>query len=129
MLLCFLKRTMQPNFKRGFNRLFIALTVLWAVYCLVVYPMQKWSEAYKEYGAHIEANCWAARGNELEDCRKYEEISSGVGMWTLKAYYTRESWLLALVVVAVPLLSYGLLRGLMLLGTWFWRGFTSETRC
>jgi len=82
---------MQPNFKRGFNRLFIALTVLWAVYCLVVYPMQKWSEAYKEYGAHIEANCWAARGNELEDCRKYEEISSGIGMWTLKAYYTRES--------------------------------------
>ena len=87
---------MQPNFKRAFNRVFVVLAVLWALYCLVVYPMQKWSEADKVYRAHIEENCWAARGNEVFDCWKDEEISSGVWMWTLKAYYARESWLLAL---------------------------------
>ena len=119
---------MQPNFERAFNRVFVVLAVLWALYCLVVYPMQKWSEADKEYHAHIEENCWAARGNEVFDCWKYEEIRSGVWMWTLKAYYTRESWLLGLVVVAVPLLSYGWLRGLLSLGAWFRRRFTSDSR-
>ena len=61
---------MKPNLTRGFNRLFVVLTVLWAVYCVVVYPMRKWSEADKQYRAHMEENCWAERGNELEDCRK-----------------------------------------------------------
>ena len=29
------------NAKPGFNRLFVVLTVLWAIYCLFVYPMQE----------------------------------------------------------------------------------------
>ena len=37
-------------------------------------------------------------------------------MWSLKAYYARESWFLGLVVVAIPLLAYAV-------GLWVWRGF------
>jgi hypothetical protein len=28
------------NATRGFNRLFVVLSVLWALYCLIIYPLQ-----------------------------------------------------------------------------------------
>jgi len=50
---------------------------------------------------------------------EYARLKAVTDDWTLKAFYTRESWLLALVVVGVPVLAYGCCRALV----WVYRGF------
>jgi hypothetical protein len=36
---------MTVNIKRGFNRIYIVLAVLWALYCAVLFPLQRQAEA------------------------------------------------------------------------------------
>lgn len=117
---------MQLNLSRGFNRLFLLLTAVWVVYCLFVYPMRQRQHAQKILEAELRY-CYEhelGKGQEFEQCLKYAELNSGTEMWT--AYYARESWFLALIVVIVPMLSYALARALTSVGFWVWRGFTSS---
>ena len=65
------------------------------------------------------------KGRAFSECLKYAELKSDVDMWSLKAYYSRESWFLVLIVVAVPPPGYGLCRGLLAVSWWVWRGFQS----
>jgi len=130
MLLCYFRtHRMKANIKRGFNRLFVVLTAAWVLYCLFVYPMQKRQHAQKAYEAVLR-DCYEhelGKGQEFRECLTYAELTSGVGIWTLKAYYTRESWFLALIATVVPLLVYGFCRGLAALSLWVGRGFTSHS--
>ena len=61
----------------------------------------------------------------LKDCVDYADAISGANKWSLRAYYARESWFLVVIVGAVPLLAYGLCRGLLATGLWVGRGFQS----
>jgi hypothetical protein len=36
---------MTVNIKRGFNRIYIVLAVLWALYCAVLFPLKRQAEA------------------------------------------------------------------------------------
>jgi hypothetical protein len=94
--------------KRGFNRLLVVLTPLWVVYCLFVYPMQRRAEAEKVEKAEF-ANCWR-QIPDFKGCADWARVKAGTDLWTLRAFYARESWLLALVVAIVPLFAYGLFR-------------------
>jgi hypothetical protein len=115
---------MRVNLLRGFNRSFVVLTALWVVYCLFVYPMQQGHHAQSVYESEFR-DCFGRDGQPFKECTQYAELKSGVDMWTLRAYYSRESWFLALIVVTVPLLAYGLCRGLLAVAGWVWRGFQS----
>jgi hypothetical protein len=112
---------MQVNVKRGFNRLFVVLTALWVVYCLFVYPIQRRQQADRV--AKEEMRDCSEHNQDLYACLQYAEVKSGADMWSLKAYYSRESWFLVLVIVAVPALAYGLCRAVLAIGRWVWRGF------
>ena len=65
------------------------------------------------------------RCSDFKACSQYAETLSGANGWSLKSYYRRESWLLGLALVAVPLLVYGLCRGAAVLTMWVWRGFSA----
>jgi hypothetical protein len=113
------------NIKRGFNRLFIVLTVFWAIYCLFVYPIQQRREAQTAYNNELRV-CWEhelGKGQEFKDCLETARLSSQVDQWSLRAFYTRESWFLVLVVIVVPLIAYGFCRGLATVGLWVWHRF------
>ena len=113
------------NIKGGFNRFFVVLTAFWAVFCLFVYPNQQQQEAEKTYKSEMRY-CYEhelGKGQEFKDCLAHDEFSSTVGMWSLRAFYARESWFLVLVVIVIPLMAYGLCRVLAVVGNWVWHGF------
>jgi len=121
---------MHINLRRGIDRLFAVLVVVWVIFCLIVYPVWQRQLALTKYNAEVR-NCYMndlGKGQGVFDaCLKYAEVMSDLDLWTLKAYYARESWLLAIVVVVTPILAYGLLRGLVAVGEWVWRGFLPTT--
>jgi hypothetical protein len=41
---------MSVNIKRGFNRLYVVLAIVWTAYCLVIYPRLQIKEAMTQYG-------------------------------------------------------------------------------
>ena len=88
------------NPRRGFNRLFVVLTFVWALYCLLVYPIQREHQVDKVFKGEFQ-NCLDERtGQEFRDCIKNAELkaSTGMEMWSLEAYYAREAWFLGLIV-------------------------------
>jgi hypothetical protein len=108
--------------KRGLKRLFAVLTPLWIVYCLFVYPMQRRARAEKIEKIEL-MNC-LHETPDLKDtnwgCTDWARLKAGTDLWTLRAFYARESWLIALVVVVVPFMAYGFCR----VTVWVCRGFT-----
>jgi hypothetical protein len=107
--------------KRGFKRLFAVLTPLWIVYCLFVYPMQRRAQAEK-IEQHEFQDCYQGTP-DLKGCSDWAKIKAGTDLWTLRAFYSRESWFLALVVVLVPLLAYGCCRVIV----WVAHGFAPSS--
>jgi hypothetical protein len=115
------------NAKRGFNRLFIVLTVLWAIYWLLGYPIQKQQEAHRAYLGELR-DCYEHQlgtGQEFKDClaQANSSFNSITDNWGLVPFYTREFWFLVFVIAIVPLIVYGLCRGLAAAGLWVWHGF------
>ena len=109
------------NVKRGLHRAFLVLTPIWFVYCLLIYPMQQYSRAENNEKT-IFSSCWKeSNPPDFKDCAEYSRLEAGTDLWTLKAFYSRESWLLGLVVVAVPFSTYWCCRLLL----WVLRGFAS----
>jgi hypothetical protein len=111
------------NPRRGFNRLFVVLTFVWALYCLLVYPIQREHQVDKVFKGEFQNCLDESTGQEFRDCIKNAELkaSTGMEMWSLKAYYARESWFLGLIVVAIPLSVYAV-------GLWVWHGFRRTLR-
>ena len=120
----------MPNPKRGFHRVFIVLAVLWAVFCLIVYPMQQRVAAEESYDKGLQ-NCYQydlGKGEVFTDCLKSAEKLEQLSLepWSAKNFYIGEFWPLLLVVVGVPSVVYILCRGLAALSLWIVRGFTSH---
>ena len=118
-ILCSGSTAHHMNITRGLQRAFIVFTPLWVVYCLLIYPMQQYSRAENNEKA-LFSSCWEkSNPPDFKGCAEYSILEAGTDMWTLKAFYSRESWLLILVIIAVPLLTYWCCRLLL----WVWRGF------
>ena len=105
--------------RRGFNRLFFILTVCWAVYLLLIYPIQEHRDADKILQSELQ-KCYhdGLVGNDLDDCETWAQATAGTPMWTLKAYYARESRFLLIILIAVPLLVYGFCRVTAFAAVW-----------
>ena len=130
---------MRINVKRGFNHLYIVLAALWAAYWLFAYPemrsleiTSKWMEdqkgCYVDWGSVIPKAEIQFRMDESERC--FESLRRNyrteVGRWSGKAFYLGMWPLLLLVVVAFPVLLYGICRGAAAAGAWVWRGFHAQ---
>jgi hypothetical protein len=126
IIFCFPHR-MRPNLKRGFNRLFVVLIPVWVIYCLLWYPMQQRARAARMERTEF-LHCWQeSKPADFKGCADYARLKAGADMWSLKAFYTRESRFLAVVVVVVPLLAYVLGRLLIAMSLWVGRGFMSSS--
>jgi hypothetical protein len=84
------------------------LTPLWVSYCLFVYPIQRRVRAAKIENAEF-MSCWQ-QTPDMKGCADWARVKAGTDLWTLRVFYARESWFLALVVAAVRLLAYGFCR-------------------
>jgi len=82
---------------RGFNRIFIVLAVVWAFYCLLVYPLQmrrKLVESDVEQGA----TCYDSSDHDfVKDCAKMwrDAADKDSKEWSLVGYY-KSQWVLIL---------------------------------
>jgi hypothetical protein len=118
---------MSANIKRGFNRLFVVLTVLWAGYCLFVFPMQMQHFAFQFYinQSQVCYDVQSANPIQRKDCLDSVEkmYQSDVAPWQWKNYY-QVKWMYILAALAlIPLAVYGACRAAGLVFVWVVRGF------
>lgn len=104
---------MRANTKRRVSRMLVILSVGWLLCCVFVYPLLQRQQA-KSFYEHDRQRCFVGQHQEtLDHCLWVAEVESGINGWSLTAFYRRESWHLALIVVAVPLLAYGCFRAML----------------
>lgn len=126
---------MPVNIKRGFNRIFVVLTVLWAAYCLFGIPTQMQRAAFDIY-LGMERPCWDARATSnlqldqqlSKDCNDFamKMYQDALTPWEWKNYY-RTKWPFILAgVVLVPLAVYAVCRTVGSAWVWIVRGFRQE---
>ena len=113
------------NYRRGSKRILLVLGVIWAVYCLIVFPFQQREKARDHYLGDLEI-CWAQVADKpLMDCvhQAQGEWQTRVDQWSIKNYYIAGWWLLLLVILLPPTLVYWTLIGLARLVRWVYGGF------
>jgi hypothetical protein len=120
------------NLKGGFNRLFIVLTVLWALYCLVWYPFRERAKSQTAYNRQLES-CYTkelGRDEAFKGCVRLAEVifDDGQREWQLRRYYTTLWPFILLALVGVPLLFYVLVRVIAVVGVWIYRGYATGNR-
>jgi hypothetical protein len=124
------------NIKRGFNRLFLVLTLLWATFWIVVYPLhaqwdgqQKALEEYNKANKNcdvlvVESPDWAMTKDcytrSLENYRNQLELYSFKNFW----WYAAAFWK---ALVPITVLPPAILYGLVALGVWIRNGFSGRT--
>jgi len=117
---------------RGFNRLFLVLTVAWAIWCAVVYPLQmEWErqrEAVSKYDKDVktcqEIYVRHPDYRSMDDCNRLAQVNEtgALEFWSFKHFWY---WDVAFwqgeipAIVLPPLLVYAL----GMVGRWVWRGF------
>lgn len=120
---------MSIHLGRGFNRLFLVLTLGWAVYCAVVFPLQWLYKGQARADAQRTAdyaNCGQLAGTSLggEPCfnsaednwRASQSFFAFKNFWMIDAVF----WRMEIpAIVLPPLFVYAL----ALLSRWIWRGF------
>ena len=115
---------MNPNVRRGLNRIFVVLTGLWVLYCLIGYPFQMRIEAVKKQDANMRG-CYGASHDVQKDC--YATVQQAylneVSQYEMPGYY-KWSWpFLLAFAMGLPIVAY--LFGYTLIATFVWviRGF------
>jgi len=115
------------NLKRGFDRLFLVLSVMWLVYWAGVYPsnvVDGKSKTEAQIWTQEEHNC-AYPPEHQEACLAKVEVDHQHRMegWSGKSIY-REVWATILIYgAAVPVLMYGGLRAFGGVCLWIWHGY------
>jgi hypothetical protein len=117
------------NIRRGLNRVFFILGVVWALYLILAPPLHIRREASEIYKARVgttyqikdEARRERERHAAQEEFRELVAEGSFTKYWT-KALRSYEFWGVLLVP---PLVVYGVAYGLIVLVLWVVRGFQS----
>jgi hypothetical protein len=115
------------NLKRGYNRIFAVLAVMWAIYCAAIYPLQQRVKAVRHY-EHDVAFCYEFQGPQREEClvRAESERQTSLELWTPKSLYVDGLWLLLLAVIVPPLIVYAITVGITAVFLWIVRGFRAK---
>jgi len=113
------------NIKRVFNRLFIGLSVVWAVYCVVViHPHNELGKAFSRF-MQSERDCalTVVKGKErLDKCVKLAKSEFAQDQLELRNFYVAAGPRLLTLVIGLPLLIYAALRGMAAVFVRIWRG-------
>jgi hypothetical protein len=125
---------LSGNLRRGFNRLFLVLTVGWVVYWTAVFPIlsrgKSLSSAYRLYLMEDdECSQRPVIGKDEATCRKgaKDSYDRSVADLSLRNTYAQD-WLLILIVglgypPIVYALGFGSLLGIRAVCLWIWRGY------
>lgn len=99
------------NVVRGFNRLFVVLSILWVVYCLVVFPLQIGHDTYQSY-LEARSKCYDHPVLDSRDCLKMWDdiLLPDVKEWSLPNYYRTKWPYILLAVTVIPAVVYGIFR-------------------
>jgi hypothetical protein len=123
--------------KRGFNRLFLALTLLWAIFWAVLYPLHRqWEgqqKAFEEY-SKMQKTCaqlvlelpeWDMTKNCYE--RSFENYQETLKFYSFKNFwiYPVAFWEIFLPIIVVPPI---VIYGLAALVVWVRNGFKPRTK-
>jgi hypothetical protein len=119
------------NIKRAFNRLFILLSVVWAIYCTVIYPYNQQAKAFSRHmqKARNCAHFTLGQGKErLDDCLKLakSEWQDAQHLWGFGNFYAAEWPILLGLVIGLPLLIYAALRGIAAMSLRIWREYKTK---
>jgi len=109
------------DWKRGFNRIFIVLTVVWVLWCayLPIYHRNQFVDGFSAAYLHDEGECQTSECRETaanNRLRLFDENTFG-------KWYAMEWWLVLFLAVGMPPLVYWSIRGLTALLRWIGRGF------
>jgi hypothetical protein len=120
---------------KGYNRLFLALTLLWAAFWTVLYPLNRqWvgqQEAITDHNKE-DKNCDALvvelpEWNMTKNCyqRSSENFKNALGFYSFKNFwaYPVIFWRLFLPLIVVPPV---IVYGLAALGVWVRNGFKTK---
>jgi hypothetical protein len=126
------------NWRRGFDRIFVILAVVWAGYLLFVLPTMERRQVWKNYDRTMQA-CKTDVSGQLVDpsdpsyqhCAKIAEDLRNLELegYSLRAYFAH--WGSALITLAIfvfpPLAAYGLFRVGWFVLAWLHRGFRQSS--
>lgn len=121
------------NIKRAFNRFFVVASIVWAIYCTVIYPFNERGKAYGHY-EEDQRGCYErelGRGKDkLDSCLKLaeQEWRTSLDSLSFKNFYVGAWPLIAAAIVGLPLLVYGAVRGIAATCLWIWRGYKAEAK-
>jgi hypothetical protein len=126
----------SANVKHGFNRLFLVLTLAWATFWAVLYPLYfQWEgqeKAFTEYDKEnkncdklivenpewdMTKNCYQRSQENYKNKLRFYSFSH---FWAYPAVY----WKIFLPLVVVP---PAVVYGLAALAVWVWNGFKPRT--
>jgi hypothetical protein len=123
---------MPRNIKRGFNRLFIVLAVMWAVFCTVVFPFTERRKATAQYDKDMVV-CYSYElengKSALDTCLRDAEAvwKTTLDEYTIKNFYIGAWQLIFAAIVVLPLLVYGIVRGVAATSVWVWKGYSTKS--
>jgi hypothetical protein len=121
---------MAIKVQRGFNRLFAVLTCVWVVYVLIGIPIQE-RRAADELRSGVFKDCldMTTPSPPFKTCSDMAEKISQPRLdeWTIKNYYKTRRHLIAGGVIVLPMIVYGLIRGLGSICVWVFRGFSGTS--
>jgi hypothetical protein len=121
------------NIKRAFNRLFLVASIAWAIYCTVIYPFNERGKAYNHY-EEDQRGCYERELGQskerLDGCLKLaeDEWRTNLDSWSFKNFYLGAWPLIVAAIVGLPLLLYGMARGITATCLWIWRGYQADTK-
>ena len=113
----------MSNFRRGFNRFFLVATAVWAFYCLIVYPIQLRVKATNYYEQQVRA-CVNPE-TAYEGCLQAADDERRITLdeFSVRNYYIGAWKLILAAVVGLPLVAYGVIRGIATVVLWVGEGF------
>lgn len=114
------------TWRKGFHRLFIVLSLIWVVYVLVVEPRQTSERRYRY--AHVYKSYSETETQKEKEAREQLEkknLEEAKLSYIYKVKMIREFPLVLLEIFLPPVFLYGLIRAVVFLARWLFRGFTS----
>jgi hypothetical protein len=136
----------SSNIKRGFNRLFIVATIVWALYCAVWLPLKQQGEALTQADKTLQLETKTCMDSAMETARESgstesvmtptaiasfnacskiakDEWEYRISHSSVKTFYATQWPFILAGIVIVPLIAYGIMRGVVAVSMWIWRGY------
>jgi hypothetical protein len=127
---------MAPNLKRGFNRTFCSLTIGWALFCLVLFPLRmQWAGQQEALSQHdkdvkmcqqlmVERPEWDMTKNCFERIDANEQ--NALAHYSFEKFWIWDGvfWKFELAAIIIP---PAIVYALSVLMVWIWQGFKSPT--